>query len=200
MTENLSCGARSLRSSSRPPPACSNTSTACAPRIRQPKVAFGEQHIRVYGDTAVNSGAYTFTVFPGGQPLQYPARYSFTYREGRAVVDRRPPLVGPSLAAATRPTSAPMSGCASQIEVQPGSPAAPTSRAEQTGSASFKCDGRTRCSQMTSCAEATYFLKNCPGTKMRQQRRHSVREAMVQLASGRTLPRELDWIRSLFCA
>lgn len=33
-------------------------------------------------------------------------------------------------------------------------------------SASFKCDSRTRCSQMTSCAEATYFLKNCPGVKM----------------------------------
>jgi len=32
--------------------------------------------------------------------------------------------------------------------------------------AAFKCDGRTYCSQMTSCAEATYFLKNCPGTKM----------------------------------
>lgn len=33
-------------------------------------------------------------------------------------------------------------------------------------SSPFKCDGRTHCSQMTSCAEATYFLKNCPGTKM----------------------------------
>jgi hypothetical protein len=30
----------------------------------------------------------------------------------------------------------------------------------------FKCDGRIYCSQMTSCAEATYFLKNCRGTKM----------------------------------
>ncbi|WP_240776439.1 excalibur calcium-binding domain-containing protein [Nitrincola alkalilacustris] len=30
----------------------------------------------------------------------------------------------------------------------------------------FKCDGRTHCSQMTSCAEATYFLRNCPNTKM----------------------------------
>jgi hypothetical protein len=28
------------------------------------------------------------------------------------------------------------------------------------------CDGRTYCSQMTSCAEATFFMKNCPGTKM----------------------------------
>jgi Excalibur calcium-binding domain len=30
----------------------------------------------------------------------------------------------------------------------------------------FTCDGRTHCSQMTSCAEAAYFLKNCPGVKM----------------------------------
>ena len=33
-------------------------------------------------------------------------------------------------------------------------------------SATFRCDGRTRCSQMTSCAEATFFLRNCPGTRM----------------------------------
>ena len=32
--------------------------------------------------------------------------------------------------------------------------------------ANFSCDGRKYCSQMTSCAEATYFLKNCPGVKM----------------------------------
>ena len=30
----------------------------------------------------------------------------------------------------------------------------------------FRCDGRQHCSQMTSCAEATFFLKTCPGTKM----------------------------------
>jgi hypothetical protein len=30
----------------------------------------------------------------------------------------------------------------------------------------FKCDGRKYCSQMTSCAEATYFLSNCAGIKM----------------------------------
>jgi hypothetical protein len=32
--------------------------------------------------------------------------------------------------------------------------------------AKFKCDGRIYCSQMTSCEEATFFLKNCPGVKM----------------------------------
>lgn len=31
---------------------------------------------------------------------------------------------------------------------------------------SFKCDGRTHCSQMRSCEEATFFLQNCPGVKM----------------------------------
>ncbi|WJG08072.1 excalibur calcium-binding domain-containing protein [Aliiglaciecola sp. LCG003] len=30
----------------------------------------------------------------------------------------------------------------------------------------FSCDGRQHCSQMTSRAEAEYFLENCPNTKM----------------------------------
>jgi cold shock CspA family protein len=30
----------------------------------------------------------------------------------------------------------------------------------------YSCDGRTMCSQMHSCAEATYFIRNCPNTKM----------------------------------
>jgi len=33
-------------------------------------------------------------------------------------------------------------------------------------SVSFHCDGRTHCSQMTSCAEAEFFLNNCPNVKM----------------------------------
>ena len=30
----------------------------------------------------------------------------------------------------------------------------------------FRCDGRTHCSHMTSCAEAKFFLTNCPGVVM----------------------------------
>jgi|GEM_PF-3722501 len=30
----------------------------------------------------------------------------------------------------------------------------------------FECDGRKYCSQMTSCEEALYFLKNCPDPRM----------------------------------
>lgn len=49
--------------------------------------------------------------------------------------------------------SAPQTGVASQI-------------ADQSASSTFRCDGRTHCSQMTSCAEATYFLRNCPNVQM----------------------------------
>jgi len=41
----------------------------------------------------------------------------------------------------------------------PARPAAPAPTAS-------RCDGRTMCSEMTSCAEATYFIKHCPNTKM----------------------------------
>jgi hypothetical protein len=37
---------------------------------------------------------------------------------------------------------------------------------EEAPLGNFTCDGRTHCSQMTSCAEATYFLKKCPSTEM----------------------------------
>jgi hypothetical protein len=30
----------------------------------------------------------------------------------------------------------------------------------------YKCSGKIYCSEMTSCAEATFYLRNCPGTKM----------------------------------
>ena len=37
---------------------------------------------------------------------------------------------------------------------------------DSRGESQFKCDGREYCSQMNSRAEAEYFLKNCPNTKM----------------------------------
>ena len=43
------------------------------------KVTFGEQLIRVYGSTAVNTGYYTFSYTKEGEAKSLPARYSFTY-------------------------------------------------------------------------------------------------------------------------
>jgi len=35
-----------------------------------------------------------------------------------------------------------------------------------SGAKPFRCDGRTHCSQMTSCEEAKFFLRSCSGTRM----------------------------------
>jgi uncharacterized protein (TIGR02246 family) len=43
------------------------------------KVSFGDQLIRVYGNTAVNTGYYTFSNAKDGEIKRMPARYSFTY-------------------------------------------------------------------------------------------------------------------------
>jgi hypothetical protein len=43
------------------------------------KVTFGEQLIRVYGNTAVNTGYYTFSYRRDRQTATLPARYSFTF-------------------------------------------------------------------------------------------------------------------------
>ena len=43
---------------------------------------------------------------------------------------------------------------------------APAALSKPLTSSPYRCDGRQHCSQMTSCAEAKYFLQNCPGVKM----------------------------------
>lgn len=44
------------------------------------RVTLGIQHIRVYGDIAINTGDYTFTDMRNGQPVTTPARFSMTFR------------------------------------------------------------------------------------------------------------------------
>ena len=62
---------------------------------------------------------------------------------------------------ASQPT--PSAATASQSIVSQPAPSA-TSLAPVASQ--FTCDGRTHCSQMRSCAEATYFLQHCPNTQM----------------------------------
>jgi len=52
------------------------------------------------------------------------------------------------------------------VDVQPLPAPQEVNNSSQADSSSFRCDGRTHCSQMTSCTEAKYFLRNCPGTQM----------------------------------
>lgn len=62
------------------------------------------------------------------------------------------PLLVPS--AAPTPTPTPASGTT------------PLPLSAQPSISNFQCDGRKHCSQMTSCKEATFFLKHCPGVQM----------------------------------
>jgi endonuclease YncB( thermonuclease family) len=65
-----------------------------------------------------------------------------------------------------RERNAPCAGApASQAPAAPIQPVVAPSPSITTASA-MRCDGRQYCSQMTSCAEAKWFLKNCPGMKM----------------------------------
>jgi uncharacterized protein (TIGR02246 family) len=63
------------------------------------KVAFGDQLIRIYGGTAVNTGYYTFSYVKDGETKSLPARYSFTYvknGEHWLIVDHHSSAMPPS--------------------------------------------------------------------------------------------------------
>ena len=36
----------------------------------------------------------------------------------------------------------------------------------ETAVVQFRCAGKTHCSQMVSCEEATFYLQNCPGVQI----------------------------------
>ncbi len=59
-----------------------------------------------------------------------------------------------------------VSPAASQFDRPWGQQAGPAATLPPVAASSYQCDGRTHCSQMRSCAEATYFLQHCPNTKM----------------------------------
>ncbi|NQD79390.1 excalibur calcium-binding domain-containing protein [Pseudomonas sp. CrR14] len=69
------------------------------------------------------------------------------------------PVVSVSAQSAPSLTSAPLSN-------SPFSSGSSAAARVSSSAGGFSCDGRTHCSQMRSCAEATYFLRNCPGTQM----------------------------------
>lgn len=45
------------------------------------RVVIGEQHVRVFGDTAFNSGYYTFTDVRDGQAVSRPARFTLVFHK-----------------------------------------------------------------------------------------------------------------------
>jgi hypothetical protein len=80
-----------------------------------------------------------------------------TYQQGPCPSDevRKPPTIQELNAEEKRRRAAAASASPNKVAPAPS-----------TVSSDFSCDGRKYCSQMKSCAEAKYFLANCPGVKM----------------------------------
>ena len=57
---------------------CVPSSTTRRPNLR---IVIGEQHIRVYGDTAINSGYYTSRNVQEGQEIITPMRFTFVFHQ-----------------------------------------------------------------------------------------------------------------------
>lgn len=73
---------------------------------------------------------------------------------------RHGPCEGPVRASpATVPDARDAAGARAATPAAPG-------RVAPAAAAGFRCDGRTRCAQMTSCEEATFFVRHCPGVQM----------------------------------
>ena len=45
------------------------------------KVDFIKEHVRLYGETAINSGLYDFSYDENGKHINIPARYTFVYAQ-----------------------------------------------------------------------------------------------------------------------
>lgn len=52
-----------------------------APQRPTVRCTLGAQHLRIYGEIAINSGDYTFTEMVNGKTETRPARYTFVFRK-----------------------------------------------------------------------------------------------------------------------
>lgn len=151
---------------------------------------------RGFGFLAVAAGGEQVFVhvsaFPrDGRPPQVGELVSFEIRSGadgrrKAEGVQRPGVRGAARKPEEKPKATPSSllhaatiiailaavGAAAYSRWAPPEPVtgqalAPTPRVQALAAGqAFACDGRTQCSQMRSCAEAQFFLKNCPDTRM----------------------------------
>ena len=104
------------------------------------------------------------------------AYYTYQYVERQTASPQSPPVItqgttpapqasAPATASRERAPHAPPVESTKLEAEEYVSPEVSTTSEPQV-SVQFRCDGRTRCSHMTSCEEAKFFLRNCPGTQM----------------------------------
>lgn len=112
----------------------------------------------VFKCTVNGSVTYQNDPCPSGEPRKAP-----TVEQLNA--ERQKALRQAASAAAASPASAPVPPLDLNPGIPPGSSAL-SEKAQPRPARAAKCDGRIHCSQMTSCAEAKYFLAHCPGVQM----------------------------------
>lgn len=77
-----------------------------------------------------------------------------------------PAAYAPSAAAPSAVPTAAAPSSPAPVATAPAAAMPAVSSFSEPADTGFRCDGRTHCSQMTSCAEAEYFLANCPNVQM----------------------------------
>jgi len=96
---------------------------------------------------------------------QYVERHTTRQQSSLVTPDTTPEPQAPTAESTKRVPQAPPVEVTTPRPQELASPEVITAPEPQV-SVQFRCDGRTRCSQMNSCAEARFFLTNCPGTQM----------------------------------
>jgi endonuclease YncB( thermonuclease family) len=87
------------------------------------------------------------------------------FRRVNGACETATPNARPAAQAAPAPTAAPTTAPTPPVASRAASPS-PAPAVAVAATSARSCDGRIHCSQMRSCEEATWFLKNCPNTKM----------------------------------
>jgi hypothetical protein len=85
-------------------------------------------------------------------------------RESPTVTESEPPRESPAADEALSAEEDPVQSVAAFNEPAPPVPSGPSGPSESSGG--FACRGKVHCSEMVSCEEAEFYLRNCPGTKM----------------------------------
>jgi hypothetical protein len=116
---------------------------------------------QVYKCTVNGTVSYQSVPCPSGPPGKRPTLEQLNAAEKlkRERQASESPARVPTSPGQRMPYSSPVVASPSAAPATPAAPAA-------LPAGSFRCDGRTHCSQMNSCAEAKYFLRNCPDVKM----------------------------------
>ncbi len=103
----------------------------------------------------VINGSVTFqnSPCPVDKPVRPPTKDELNAERKKRLAESAAAAASAPRAASQGATSVPANQAASGDQAPSREPA-------------FRCDGSQHCSQMRSCAEAKYFLANCPGVKM----------------------------------